>query len=665
MAKRRKGIKNPLLWAAIAAGLLLALLLILSYLPVSEKNLPNTKAVVEYHNYYTIDIDGKETLFFSGRDANTLLGLSSDSLVRTETRLRGACWVNKYAILPSCHGTLLMSADTTPRDTLAARTQKILETLMHEAAVSLRDRERQLSDYLEDMQYYLSVHSVQDEGYDYISQCNGRMLDRQALTIKTLDAVMQVDSALSDEATRTTVTVTPHTDFKVYYYDEKGSLQEEPAKLLAKIEGRGDNKPYWLVQLLSETTPEGAKARTRHRILPAMNNIGDLSGNSWGIGNGKGDSLALNSKKGKFSGFFAGGKRQGHGRITDTKGRTIYGVWEKGTLVSGRRHDKNGVYEGTFDPDGKASGHGIYDEPNGRYYEGHWQNDKRNVFGFSLSAAKGMSVGEWKDDVYLGERVVYTADRIYGIDISKYQHEQKKLVTTKAKVKQGRKMVWKERKITVNKIYRIDWANLRITSLGGHKGNTLTGRSEFPVSFVYIKATEGTTITNGYYNSDYAAARRHGFRVGTYHFFSLRTPAADQARHFLNTAKFNTGDFPPVLDVEPTGDMIRQIGGKDELVKRMLTWLRIVEKRVGVKPIIYVSQNFARKWLLDVPAIRNGYQVWIARYGEYKPDFKLIYWQLSPNGKVKGITGDVDINVFNGYGSQFEEFKLTKCIGAK
>jgi lysozyme len=51
--------------------------------------------------------------------------------------------------------------------------------------------------------------------------------------------------------------------------------------------------------------------------------------------------------------------------------------------------------------------------------------------------------------------------------------------------------------------------------------------------------------------------------------------------------------------------------------------------------------------------------VWIARYGEYKPDVKLVYWQLSPEGRVNGITGPVDINVFNGYQGQWEDFIRT------
>ena len=54
--------------------------------------------------------------------------------------------------------------------------------------------------------------------------------------------------------------------------------------------------------------------------------------------------------------------------------------------------------------------------------------------------------------------------------------------------------------------------------------------------------------------------------------------------------------------------------------------------------------------------------MWIARYGEYKPDVRLAYWQLCPDGHVRGITPEVDINVFNGYRNEYEEFLRNECI---
>ena len=88
----------------------------------------------------------------------------------------------------------------------------------------------------------------------------------------------------------------------------------------------------------------------------------------------------------------------------------------------------------------------------------------------------------------------------------------------------------------------------------------------------------------------------------------------------------------------------------------------MVEKRVGVKPILYVNQRFVNNYLMYQSDLKRDYRIWIARYSEYKPDVKLTYWQLSSDGRVAGIQGDVDINVFNGYQSQFESYLEDETI---
>jgi len=96
------------------------------------------------------------------------------------------------------------------------------------------------------------------------------------------------------------------------------------------------------------------------------------------------------------------------------------------------------------------------------------------------------------------------------------------------------------------------------------------------------------------------------------------------------------------------------------LFKAVRTWLSLVKQKTGVSPILYVNQQFVNKYLPLAPDIKRDYQVWIARYGEYKPDVRLAIWQLSPDGRVQGIRGDVDIDVFNGYQEEWQEF-LRSC----
>ena len=129
--------------------------------------------------------------------------------------------------------------------------------------------------------------------------------------------------------------------------------------------------------------------------------------------------------------------------------------------------------------------------------------------------------------------MLYHSERIYGIDISKYQHVHKR------------------------RVYGIDWRNLRITRLGHTADRNALGAVDYPVSFVYIKSTEGLTVFNPYYTQDVRAARRYGFPVGAYHFFSTR-PAMSQADYFLKKSRLRKGDLPPMLDVELSEDVYKR-----------------------------------------------------------------------------------------------------------
>lgn len=286
--------------------------------------------------------------------------------------------------------------------------------------------------------------------------------------------------------------------------------------------------------------------------------------------------------------------------------------------------DSLGTYVGQRDSLRRPHGYGRFMSIHGDFYEGEWKNGKCDGVGFSMIRGKRLQLGEWKENNFLGERITYTPDRIYGIDISRHQHEK------------GRKR------------FAINWRNLRITSLGHASKKKIDGAVDYPVSFVYIKASEGMTVRNRYFAADYAASKKSGHRTGAYHFFSVRTPGKNQAITFLRNSRYAKGDLAPALDLEPTDKQIRQMGGIQKLFTQVRYWLQTVERQRGVRPILYVSQRFVNKYLPKAPDLMKNYDVWIARYGEYKPNVNLLYWQLCQDGRVNGIHGPVDINVYNG-----------------
>ncbi len=179
----------------------------------------------------------------------------------------------------------------------------------------------------------------------------------------------------------------------------------------------------------------------------------------------------------------------------------------------------------------------------------------------------------------------------------------------------------------------VDWEQLR---------NAMIQKS--PVRFVICKATEGTSIVDENFSDNFYQAREYGFIRGAYHFFSIQTPARQQAYFFMENVKLEVGDLPPVLDVEHK----RKDQPVEEFQKDVLTWLHILEDRYHVKPIIYTYYKFKETYLSD-PRF-DGYPYWIAHYYvdkmEYKGEWK--FWQHTDAGKLPGIKGYVDFNIYNG-----------------
>ena len=180
---------------------------------------------------------------------------------------------------------------------------------------------------------------------------------------------------------------------------------------------------------------------------------------------------------------------------------------------------------------------------------------------------------------------------------------------------------------------------------------------KFPVRFVMIKATEGATRVDPMFEDNFYQAREYGFTRGAYHFYSVHSSAKPQADFFIRKVKLENGDLPPVLDVEhkPKNQT------DEEFSQSVLEWLDLVEKHYGVKPIIYTYYKFKTRYLSD--PVFDDYPYWIAHdyvdSVEYQGKWK--FWQHTDVGRLPGIKGNVDFDIYNG--SMYDLRKMT--IGAR
>ena len=173
--------------------------------------------------------------------------------------------------------------------------------------------------------------------------------------------------------------------------------------------------------------------------------------------------------------------------------------------------------------------------------------------------------------------------------------------------------------------------------------------SDKSIKFVYIKATEGTTIQDPYYKTNIKNAKKAGILVGSYHLYSGKTTAYQQFDNFKSVVKKNEQDLIPVLDIE-------EVQGRNLYKKRVDKLLELMELEYGVKPIIYTCEKVY--WEHFSGKEYEQYQIFIANYNRY-PSTRFTLWQHSQTGRVPGIKGPVDLDKFH-KNKGLDDIKLPK-----
>ena len=194
-------------------------------------------------------------------------------------------------------------------------------------------------------------------------------------------------------------------------------------------------------------------------------------------------------------------------------------------------------------------------------------------------------------------------DKTYGLDISHYQNKED-----------------------------IQWDSLSI------------GNQTIPLEFVVMRATMGNANADRHFNVFWDQAKKHELIRGAYHFYRADEDPVKQANNFLENVKLESGDLPPILDIEK----IPKKKSKEKLVEDLKVWCKIVEETYGKKPIIYTYYHYYKDFL---KGDFDDYPLWLANYNDVptpSPDDHFDFWQFTENGIVHGINTKVDLDLYNG-----------------
>lgn len=161
------------------------------------------------------------------------------------------------------------------------------------------------------------------------------------------------------------------------------------------------------------------------------------------------------------------------------------------------------------------------------------------------------------------------------------------------------------------------------------------------IEFAIIRASLGKNDKDETFEDNYSEAKKTGIKVGAYHYCyaSSVAEAKTEAENFLKAVKGKNFEYPLTVDME---DKSIQGLSKATLTDIANAFLNTVRDG-GFNTMVYASKSwFDDK--LDASKLGN-HRIWIARYNDtlgYQGRYDL--WQYSSEGKVDGISGNVDLD---------------------
>lgn len=174
------------------------------------------------------------------------------------------------------------------------------------------------------------------------------------------------------------------------------------------------------------------------------------------------------------------------------------------------------------------------------------------------------------------------------------------------------------------------------------------------VSYVIIRcgyrgSSQGSLVEDPKYRTNIQGATSAGLKVGVYFFTQAinEIEAVEEASMVLSLVKGYKISYPIFLDVESSGGRADGISKatRTEVCKAFCQTI----KNSGYTAGVYANKTWLNSYI-DAGQL-GAYRIWLAQYAA-KPTYSGRYdiWQYSSQGKIGGISGNVDMNLsYMGY----------------
>lgn len=191
-----------------------------------------------------------------------------------------------------------------------------------------------------------------------------------------------------------------------------------------------------------------------------------------------------------------------------------------------------------------------------------------------------------------------------------------------------------------------EYKGIDVSSWQGKPDWTKVKKSGIEFAILRIHQKDGSDAS---FEHNYKGCKANAIPIGGYKYSYALTPAQalEEAEDTLSVLAGRGLDFPVFYDLEWNSQ--RKLGSAS-IEKIAETFLNRI-KKAGYKVGVYCNMDWYQKVLTE--KLRK-YDLWIARYpaddnGTIQERLRSdigVGWQYSSKGKVSGITGNVDMNVF-------------------
>ncbi len=263
---RKKIIRRTLQSLPISLAAIVVVMYGLSFVPSSTDDMAKSVAVVERRSFYEISQGGKAVAWFREiGDSIEPQGLSAskDSEATQKATVCGF-WVNRYPLLPSCRGRMIIAATTDKSLPLLSKADKEAQALVAKGINTLERKAKRLTKKADELKYYLSVHNVSDQGYNAMAAYE----DKVAMAKNEADKLV---ATLRQAQEKGQLKIRHKVEYALIYKDEDGKVRR---KVCRDITAKGGT-PFRVIQTEDEEKPEGAVALYPHYRMMPTPKVGD------------------------------------------------------------------------------------------------------------------------------------------------------------------------------------------------------------------------------------------------------------------------------------------------------------------------------------------------------------------------------------------------------